>query len=314
MPGKIFLFYGEEDFLIKERIEELKRGIADHSFNLELIDAENPDKERIVTALRTATLLGGEKLVILKHADLGRAEWEEIIPALSSMPASVTLVIWAAALDKRSRIYRLLDEIGEVHEFKPFAEWEQDQVVSWIVRRVRDSGKKIDQSAAVCLKEVCGNSLRKLDSEIEKLATFVGEKERILEEDVMALASPGEINTFALSDAVASKDLRRALSAFRILCRNRGDLFQILSLLATQFRTMLQIKSVPGGKSDPGRIARTLGASPYFVRKCLEKSHLFSADELREDLELLLEADLKLKSGEPQSSTFELLLVSLCGK
>jgi len=314
LSGKVFLLYGEEDFLIKERLDGLKGRVADHALNVELIDAGKPDKERIVAALQTSPLLGGEKLVIIKDADLSMGEWGELIPFLSAIPSSVTLVILATSVDKRSRVYRLLDEKGEVCEFKPFAPWEQDELVSWIVRRVSLRGKKIDHAAALRLKEMCGNSLYKLNSEIEKLATFIGEKKQILSEDVMALASPGEINAFALSDAVANKDLRRALSAFRLLCRNRADLFQVLPLLATQYRTMLQIKSIPGKKSDPAKIARVLGASPYFVRKCLEKAQFFREDELKRDLELLLEADLKLKSGEPQSSTFELLLVSLCGK
>jgi DNA polymerase-3 subunit delta len=314
LPAKIFLLYGEEDFLIKEKLEELKRGIADHAFNLEQIDGSKPDKERIVAALQTSPLLGGEKLVIIKGADLGMAEWGELVPSLRAVPPSVTLVILAASVDKRSRIYKLLDEVGEAHEFKSFAPWEQDQLATWIVKRASLLGKKINYQAAVRLREVCGNTLYKLASEIEKLTTFVGERELITEKDVAALASPGEINAFALSDAVASKDLRRALSAFRLLCRNRGDLFQILPLLATQFRTMLQLKSVSGKGSDARRIAQTLGASPYFVRKCSEKAQFFQENELRRNLELLLETDLKLKSGEPPSSTFELLLVSLCGK
>jgi DNA polymerase III delta subunit len=85
LPGKTFLLYGEEDFLIKEKLEELKRGFPASSFNLESIDAEKPDKERIVAALQTSPLLGGDKLVVIKHADLGMVEWGELIPVLSSL-------------------------------------------------------------------------------------------------------------------------------------------------------------------------------------------------------------------------------------
>ena len=314
MSDRIFLFYGEEDFLIRERVEEFKKRIADPSFNLEQIDAEEPDQERIVSALQTNPLLGGEKLVVIRHADLKKEGWEALMPALKSVPPGITIIIWAASVDRRSKIYKLIDEIGEVCEFKPFADWEQDQVVSWIRKRVQALGKEIDPPSALSLQEICGSSLGKLSSEIEKMVTFIGERRALQQEDVRALASPGEINSFALSDAVANKDLAGALSSFRVLYRNKSDLFQILSLLATQYRTMLQIKTLSGRLRDPRQIAQTLGASPYFVRKCLDKSKLFQEKELYRDLELILEADLKLKSGEAQLSVFELLLVSLCGK
>ncbi|MEE8637684.1 MAG: DNA polymerase III subunit delta [Candidatus Margulisiibacteriota bacterium] len=311
MADRIYLFFGEEEFLIQEKVEEFKKSIVNPSWNLEQIDGQEPDQERIVSALQTNPLLGGEKLVIIKHADLKLKEWEDLAPSLEAVPSGITVIFWAGAVDKRAKFYKLIDRIGEVCEFKPFAEWEQDQVVSWIVRRARSLGKEIGNPAALSLQEICGNSLFKLASEIDKLITFVGEKRSIGEEDVAALASPGEISNFALSEAVATKDLKKALSAFRILYKNRGDFFQLLSLLATQYRIMLQIKNL--AEKNSKKIAQVLGASPYFVRKCMEKTKYFKEEELRGNLELLLDADLRLKSGESLLSTFELLLVSLCG-
>lgn len=314
MASKIFLFFGEEDFLIKEKVEGFRKKIANPSLNIEQIDGEEPDRERIVSALQTNPLLGGEKLVIIKHADFRMEEWGALMPILTTVPSSITLIFWASSVDKRSKLYKLIDQIGEVYEFKPFADWEQDQVIAWITQRAKSLGKEISRPAATRLQEICGNHLTKLASEIEKLITFVGDKHSISEEDIAALASPGEINSFALSDAVATKNLEKALSVFRILYKNKGDLFQILSLLATQYRTMLQINDLSEYRNDAKKIAQTLRASPYFVRKCMEKARHFNAEELKKNLELLLEADLKLKSGESQLSTFELLLVSLCGR
>ena len=89
-------------------------------------------------------------------------------------------------------------------------------------------------------------------------------------------------------------------------------LFPILSLLAKQYRTILQIKGVSGSNRNASHIAQTIGANPFFVRKCMEKEKNFKAEELAQNLNLLLEADLKLKTGGSQDSTFELLLTSIC--
>ncbi|MFH1683856.1 MAG: DNA polymerase III subunit delta [Candidatus Margulisiibacteriota bacterium] len=308
MANQVFLFYGDEDLLIKERINELKKSIADPSLNVEQIDGEDPDLEKIVSALQTQSLFFGSKLLIIKNADLKSKEWEAAIPALKTVSPGITVIFWAAAVDRRSKIFKLIDEIGEVYEFRSFAAWEQDQVVSWIRQRVKASGKEIDNSAAMRLQEVCGNSLMKLSSEIDKLITYIGDGQQITPEDVCALASPGQISVFALSDAVADKNVMKSLSAFRTLQRNKIELFPILSMLANRYRIMLMGKSI----NDPMKIAQTLKASPNYVKKCLGCAGKFTPEELKKNLELLLETDLKLKSGEQQLPAFELLLTSLC--
>jgi DNA polymerase-3 subunit delta len=310
LASQVFLFYGEEDFLIQERIAELKKEIADPSLNIEQIDGENPDMEKIISALQTQPLLLGGKLLIIKNANLKDPLWENLIPVFNAIPQGTRVVFQASAVDRRSKIFKLLDKIGEVCEFKPFTDWEQDQVIAWITRRVRSSSKEISRPAAVKLQEICGNTLSKLSSEINKLITYIGERGEIKEEDVNALASPGQISVFALSDAVADKNLKGSLCAFRLLQRNKIELFPVLGMLANRYRIMLMGKQI----KDPIKIAQTLKASPYYVKKCLSNAGKFSSEELRRNLELLLETDLKLKSGEQQIPTFELLLTGLCGR
>ncbi len=313
MPDQIYLFFGEEDLSIQNRVKELKSEIADPALNLDEFDAEEPDTEKIVSALKTTSLLGGDRLVIVRKVDLKHKEWDKIVPHLKELPAGTKVVFWADKVDKRSKLYKVLDKLGEVSEFKEFAEWEQDKVVAWITRQVKSLGKEIEPAAAENLQQICGSRLRKLSSEIEKLVTYIGAKKSIEKEDVAALASPGDINTFALANAIIDKDLKQSLKFFRILYKNKADVFGLLGLLATQYRTILQVKSVPGTANNAFKIAQTIGANPYFVKKCLAKSGKFAVPELIADLELILQTGLKLKSGEDQLTIFELLLSSLCG-
>ena len=312
MSNNIFLFFGEEGFLIQERINELKKEISDPSLNIETIDADSVPVEDVISALQTQPLLIGQKLIIIKNLDFRSEVASNLVPCLKLVPASTRVVFTSITVDKRSKLFKTIDKMGEVYEFKQFADWEQNQVVLWIVRRAASLGKQIDQSTARQLQEICGSSLQKLASEIDKLVTYVGEQKAIKQDDVLALASPGEINTFALARAVAEKNLKQALTAFRIIYKNRQDLFSILSLLATQYKTMLQTKCFPKVGSSSQTIAQNLGANPYFVRKCMEKAANFSHAELRRALALLLETNMKLKSGEQQLTTFELMLTSLC--
>jgi DNA polymerase-3 subunit delta len=312
LASQIFLLYGEEDYLIDERINEFKKSVVNPSLNFEQIDGKEPVIENIISAMQTQPLLGGDKMIVIRNLDLKSGTWDELVPSLKMISPGTRVVFCASSVSKRSKLYKLIEDLGEVLEFKSFAEWEQDKVISWISRKLRSQGKEIDSSAAELLQEICGSSLRKLDSEIDKLVTFVGNEKTVKKEDVLALASPGEINVFALSNALAEKDLKKSLSAFRILFKNKVDLFRMLSLLATNYRLMLQIKSFSGYSTDPRKIAQSLSANPYFVRRCMEKAVNFTKEELEKNLEHLLEAGLMLKSGEKQEPALELLLTALC--
>ncbi|MBU0502200.1 MAG: DNA polymerase III subunit delta [bacterium] len=306
MTSQIYLFYGEEILAIEERIKKLKKP----GLNVEPIDGSSPNLEQLMTSLQTQSLFAEEKMVLVKNADFKNPFWNEVAPALENLSTGVVVVFWASSMTKRAKIYKFIDKIGEVYEFKSFAPWEDEKVVSWVISKVNESNKNIKRQAAERLIEICGTSLLKLSSEIEKLITYVGEKTDILPDDVEALASPGEISVFALSEAVSNRSQGEALATFRTLCRNKVSLFPMLSLLAGQFRTMLLTKS----ESNFAKLAQDFRLSPYYAKKCAQKARKFSSAELARNLDLLHQTDLKLKSGEDQSTLFELLLSDLCSK
>jgi len=308
LANQILLFHGDCELLILEKINELKKKISNPSLNLEQIDAEKPNLERVVSALSTQPFMFGDKLIIIKGADLKLEIWDSVLSFLGTVPANVKVIFWANSVNKKSKIYKLIDKIGEIYEFKSYAPWEEDQLVSFLMRRVKYAGKGIERPATLRLCETCGNNLMKLSGEIEKLVTFIGDRKNIKESDVSALASPGEISVFVLSEAVADKDLAKSLTSFRILQKNGVVLVGIISLLANQFRIMLASKS----RKNSMDIARIFSANPYFVKKCAKKASKFSEADLERNLGLLLETDLKLKSGGEQGTAFELLLTELC--
>jgi len=309
LADQIYLFYSDEELLIQERIKELKRGLSDQSLSLEQIDADEPNMEQIISALTTQPLLFSERLLIIRNADLKANVWEQIIPALQNLSSGIRVIIWARSVNRRTRIFKAIDKIGEVCEFRSFADWEQEQVASWIARRAKALDKNMTRATALRLQEISGNNLLKLSSEIEKLITYVGSRKQITDEDVIALASPGQISIFALSDAVSNKNLPQALSAWRNLLKNKVQIIPLLSMLANRFRIMLMAKE----EKNQAKIAQALATSPYYVKKCSAQASRFTRAELKKDLAMLLETDLKLKSGEQQQPVFELLLTSLCG-
>jgi len=249
----------------------------------------------------------------VRDFEINSEKQESFLSLLENLSPQVTVVFKGTKIDQRLKFYKFIDLKGEVIEYRGFAPWEQDELRLWLRRRVESQGKKISDPALGLLLEICGTNLRFLAGELEKIITYVGERETIKESDVLALASSGEKNVFHLLDALRSKNLKKALVVFQNLFKNKEDLFSLLGAIAAQYRMMLLLKSSSLRDKDPYALAREVGGSRYFVKKCLENIQAFKLDELKKKLAYLLEADLRLKMGEAPQVVFEVLLTLLCG-
>jgi DNA polymerase-3 subunit delta len=232
---------------------------------------------------------------------------------LQNLDESVKVIfVYYDGLDRRRKFYKLIERIGEVREFKKFTEWEQDKVLAWIVNRVKIYGKKIGSHAANLLIEIVGPNLRMLDKEIEKIATFIGDAEFIEEKDVSMLASSGEMDAFALSNAIRDKNTQEAMKCLSRLFKDNQDPHMLIGMLAKLYRMLLQVKYLEDKGVGQRDIARELNANPFYIKKCAEKTGRFTLKELEKDIKTLHLADLKMKSGASPKMMLEMLIPELC--
>jgi len=310
MPN-ISLFYGGEDFLLDGELKNLKSKYSE--FNFERMNGSKSEMEKIIFALTTQPMMGGERLVVIDSLEHDEKDEEKLFGVLRSLSESIKAVfVYYGSVDKRRKFYKLMEKIGEVREFKKFTEWEQDKILAWIVSRVKSCGKKIGGHAANLLIEIVGSNLRMLDKEIEKITTYIGDREFIEEADVSRLASSGEMDAFALSNALRDKNAREAMNCLSRLFKDNQDPHMLIGMLAKLYRMLLQVKYLEDKGLSQYDIATELHAKPFFVKKCMEKTSGFSLRELTNDIRMLNRADIKMKSGASPRLTIEMLIPELC--
>ncbi len=310
MP-KISLFYGDEDFLLDEELKKIKKGYTE--FNIERIDAEKTGTDNIISALTTCPLLGGQRLVMIDSYDGGDEENEELFNVLRGLDDSVKVIfIDYSGPDKRKKFFKFMEKNGETREFRRFNEWEQDKALAWTVNRVRADNKKISSRAANLLLEIAGLNLRMLDKEIEKIVTFIGGRDVIEESDVSGLASSGETDAFALSNALRDRDVREAIKCLSRYFKDNQDPHSLIGMLAKLYRMLIQVKCLEEKGLSQFEIAKELHAKPFFIKKCAEKTGKFTVRELSAFIQKLHHADLKMKSGASPKLTLEMLIPELC--
>ncbi|MFH1710419.1 MAG: DNA polymerase III subunit delta [bacterium] len=310
MP-KISLFCGGEDFLLDEELKSMKAKYSE--FNFERIDGEKSELDRIISALTTLPLLGGDRLVFIDSLKYDEKDEERLFGVLRNPDESVKAVfIYYDGLDKRRKFYKLIEKIGEIREFKKFSEWEQDKVLAWLVNRMKVYGKKIGGHAANLLIEITGGNLRMIDKEIGKISTYIGDRDVIEEDDVSKLASLGELDSFALSNALRNKNAREAVQCLNRLFKDNQDPHMLTGMLAKLYRMLLQVKYLEDKGLGQYDIAKELNAKPFFIKKCMERTGKFTLKELANDIRMLHLSDLKMKSGYSPKLVLEMLVPELC--
>ena len=307
MAPRLFLFYGEEDFLITEAVNSVKNeilGSGSNDYNFEIIDGEDCDIDAVVNSISSIGMFSQIKVVVIENYDF-KSE-EELLGAIMNISPDTYLVITSDSVPRSSKLVDHVRKNGKISEFKPFSVWEEDRTADWIIENALSQGTKISRKAAYLLNAVSGPSLRLLDSEIKKLSAFAGSRNEITEDDIRELSVSGELNSFALVNAVRDRDLKSAIFSLDRFLKAKERPESIVGGVSSLIVTMLELKS------DKSKMAMH-GAS-YYLRQCAEGAAKYSVHELARAVACLHDADLKLKNTmQSQQTVLEMMLADIIG-
>lgn len=168
------------------------------------------------------------------------------------LPDENRLVITAAGLDKRRKVFKALEEQGLLVDCGvPKGDFKADKD-AWneILRREtaefeRRAHKKLEQNALSTLTELIGFNLYALNTAFAQLTDYVGARARITSEDVKALFSRTKNDPiFELTNAVGQADLGQSLFFLNSLLTNvKMHPLQVLAAIANQMRKIAAARS-----------------------------------------------------------------------
>lgn len=260
----------------------------------------------------------------------------------NGFPEGNTLILTADSVDQRKNLYKQIAEIGIVITHVP-PKYEKGRTASF-VNAVRENmeqrGKRITTEAISALGKKTDNDIRTALTEIDKLISYVGERELIDEKDIEEIAGKRSTdNAFRLNSCILEKDIRGSLEVLNDLLANNEPALKILALIIREFRLLLQAKILlnagilasfrpgleygsfqsslyPEIKSAAQQglfLGEIAGQHPFVIYSAIRNSARFSYDKLLNDLKYLLEMDISFKSSRiDQQIALESVLVRLC--
>jgi DNA polymerase-3 subunit delta len=358
------LICGDDEFAVKQRARELFQkwseeiGGMDH----EIIEAgagNSGDALKIIgrlrEALQTLPFFGTGKVVWLRDCNFLGEERAASAQAVTENLAelgdelktfkwqSVRLLISAGKVDKRKSFYKTLDKTGTVESF---AAWSVDDK-DWVARAedaalkgFRARHKDISDEALGELVSRVGPNARQLENEVEKLALYIGARERIEFADVAAICSRNKsARAFALGDALGDRDLPRLLrrldeelwevkfdkarSEIGLLYGLIGKVRALLLLKemlnegwikpeADYNRFKAQLERVPADQLPADKRFNPLALNPYILYKALPQAKKYTQNELIRAMDLLLKCNLRLvSSGLDEALVLQQTLVQI---
>lgn len=317
MKENIYLLCGDEDYLIDQRISQLVKRQGFSPENVEKIEGSLANLFLLIENISFTGLFTTQRFILVEAKTLFETsaknkkteQLDVFIEAMNNLDPSIILVFklrgWP---DKRKEFYSKLKKIAQIEEFTALNEWEKDKAISFVVGYARQKGKDISSASAGFMVDLMGTSFYGLASEIDKLNTYIGERDKIETADIKLQTAESDINVFLLSHQIGQKKNSAAFSVLNKLMRNNPEPFAILGLMASQIRTLLQIKLLSKNNSSAYNLAQILKANHFYVQKSLQQSQNFTKEGLIKGLRRIKQAGLNIKSGNDAKTELSLTL------
>jgi DNA polymerase-3 subunit delta len=262
----------------------------------------------------------------------------------AGLPRTNHLILTAGFVDKRCELFKTIRKIGvaidcSVPQGDKSADKRRQKAVlkAHMKETLGRAGKTMVGAGFEALLEKTGGSLRNFHNELEKLIAFVGNRREILVSDVRGASEKTKQDPiYELSNAIGERDTGKAFFLLDSLLKGDCVPLQVLSAAANQLRKMILmrdfIRNVPecGWKRGMSygtfqKVAwpvlrdgkgEALGgnAHPFAVYKTLLHSENFTFNELSDALGILLDIDIRLKSGVHDAQLMlEQAIMRICG-
>ncbi|KIC94942.1 DNA polymerase III subunit delta [Flavihumibacter solisilvae] len=291
----VYWLEGEEDYYIDKLMKEAERNLlteAEAGFNLTVFYGREANWADVVNACMRYPMFAERQVVLLKEAQQMK-ELDKLEGYISNPLKSTVFVVGhkEKKVDGRSKLAKMLKDKTELLQTKKMYD---NQLPGWTEKLISSKGYQVNQKALMLLVDHIGNDLSRIDNEIDKLLLNLGSRKTITEDDIEQFVGVSkEFNVFELQDAIAKKDLAKAIRIINYFGGNpkAGPIQMVLPALYNFFSKVFQVFGVPS--RDEKAVASSLGVSPFFVKDYLAAAQRFDYEGIERILLLLHEYNLK---------------------
>jgi len=318
----VYFLSGDDEFSKEEAVQQLISAAVepgDEAFSLDFLNGDDTDATTVLTLAATVPMLTEKRVVVVRSFQRLPQKEREAIVDYAERPATTTcLVLTTPRVDLKTKLYTRLNKAAESVVFYPMdPERDFARILSWLRRRAERARKRFSKEAAQTLVETVGGDLGNLARELEKLAVYVGDRQTIEMPDVDSVMGAAQSGTvFDLAQAIGEKDLAEAHRSMN-RAMDAGEAPQALIAILVRHLTILwKIRLMKHEMRSDDDVKKALKLGWWVNRnypKYLAQAKLLSRADLMNGFEVLLQADVSLKTSvHPPHLIMQRMLYGLC--
>ncbi len=271
--------------LIKEEIKKIKANEQNKNIEIVTFDLEDNTILKALESINTISFFNDKKMIIVTNINL----LEDLKPLLNYLdnPTDNILILTAENIDEKTKLFKSLKEKTI------FKNLNNIDYFNYVKQNLKDY--KIDNLTINLLIDYTNKNIDILANEIEKLKLYKEDKIITRQDIIKVVKKYSKYSIFDFINSIAKKDKKQILSIYESISKEEDEI-KLLAILASHFRLLNQIKIMSKTLKDE-EITKKLSLHPYRLKILKEQDSLFSSNEILNQLKLLQEMDLKIKSG-----------------
>lgn len=323
----LYLFYGEETYLIEDAIKKVKKDFKELIEGLNFIKIDESNVNSLLDNIETPCFGFDKKLIIVKNSGLLRKEGKKKNVVTSSLVDKIAeyiqnnidnilndnVIIFVEESVEKNNLYKAIESNGKVCNFA-------EEKVPNLIKRIKAIANaykvNISEADAQYLLECCGTNLQDIINEIRKLIEYVGENGTISKNEIDMLTTKKiDSEIFDLTDNLGKKNIKMAMNDFYNLIYQKEPVQKILVTLYNHFKKLYFVKLAIKNNENISEVLNLKPNMTFLVNKYKQQSGYFSEAELRKILDEFIELDYKYKIGLIDINIgIEAILCRYCGK
>lgn len=318
---RIYVFHGEETFLLQHYLGQLKKMLIDdltESFNFHKLTIETFDIRTFADSVENLPMMAENTMVVVDEIDLFKLPEDErnkLVEILEDVPEYCTVIFtyettsWKP--DKRlKKLYDAITQNGMVVEFEKQS---QRDLISWITRHFAANKKNISPDLCAYLIDITDGTMTSLAGEINKICAYSG-ADVIKKSDIDAVVEPVlDAVVFNMTNQLSDGNYGAALITLQKLIKMQEEPLLILGAVGANFRKLATARVISDNGKTYTDLMRLCGIrNDYAAKKTMSACRRFSPRFYEKVSELVMETDRKMKTSHDDAERLlELLIIGI---
>ena len=323
----IRLIHGNDEFTIANSLESHLDAVGPPDLrapNVTVFEAPNAPMGEVFAAARISPFLTDRRAVVVKgmlkpfetRGARVRSDWESFGERIANEGMQISnelIFVENEPLRLTSRALKALAAVAEVEQHNVPDRRDRG---NWIRNRFAFHGVSATPSAMTRFNDIGGDDIRRLDSEIQKLALYADGRTLQPSDIDLMVADASQDGIFNVLDAIIEGRMNVAIGGFQNLIANGESIEGILALLTRQVRILIVASHLLERRVPQSEIGRRLRLnSNWVIDKTCKQARRIGPERLKKMHLHMRDVDLGMKTGRADRRlAVEMLVSGLVGR